>query len=91
MLKALRLKFEASMEEERMCILSFDGMAINRALHYTKGDNIIGFEELGDERRTNSVAGEMLVFMIRGLSAQWKQVIHAYVSSALSKQGFVKA
>lgn len=77
-IEALKLKFQSSSQAERMCVLSFDGMKINSGLHYTKDDNISGFEEINADTKTNTVATEMLLFMIRGLSSQWKQVKNAY-------------
>ena len=85
-LENLRHKFASSFELERYCVVSFDGMKIQQSLAPMKGDFISGYIELGDGNRTNAVATELMMFMVRGISTHWKQVIKpfevlCYVSS----------
>ena len=74
LLAGLKEKFACTSELQRYCVLSFDGMKIEQGLNLMKNDQISGFEEVGDGFRRNSLATELLVFMVRGLSAKWKQV-----------------
>ena len=74
LLTGLKEKFACTSELQRYCVLSFDGMKIEQGLHLLKNDQISGFEEVGDGFRRNTIATELLVFMVRGLSAKWKQV-----------------
>lgn len=74
-MKNLRQKFAASTELEKYCVTSFDGMKIDQCLQLLKGDRISGFEEVGYNLRTNSLASELILFMVRGLTTPWKQVI----------------
>jgi len=51
-------------------------MAIDESLHYNPQLDIIeGFADFGNNQRSKSVASNVLVFMIRGASKKWKQVI----------------
>lgn len=62
-------------EEDKVCVLLFDEMAIESSVHYHKKDSIIvGFKDFGDERRPK-FADHANVFMIRGVYKQWKQPI----------------
>ena len=77
-LENLRHKFASSFELERYCVISFDGMKIQQSLAPMKGDFISDYVELGDGNRTNAVATELMMFMVRGISTHWKQVIKPF-------------
>lgn len=70
----LKHKLVSSFELERYCVLSFYGMKTQENLTPMKGDFISGYVELGDGYRTNALATKLLMFMVRGISTQWKQV-----------------
>lgn len=65
-------------DKERLCVLSFDEMAIRPSIHYaSRKDTIIGYQD--DVSVTDNsqikVATNALVFMVRGLSTKWKQIL----------------
>lgn len=56
-------------------------MSINECLDYSPQMDIVqGFVDLGDERRSNLVASQVLVFMIRGATKKWKQIIGYFLT-----------
>lgn len=71
-INALKLKTKEMKEDEKLCVLSFDEMSIKDSISYNPGlDKVDGFESSG----TGELAKQSLVFMIRGLTKNWKQVI----------------
>ena len=67
---------QAYVSHYRTVCLCFDAMAIDESLQYNpRLDLIEGFTDLGNNRRSNAVASHVLVFMIRGATKKWKQVI----------------
>ena len=57
-------------ESERMCSLVIDEMAIKKHLDYNRGrDAIDGLTKDG------SLASQAMVFMARGITSKWKQVL----------------
>ncbi|KAL1493606.1 hypothetical protein ABEB36_009306 [Hypothenemus hampei] len=46
-----------------------------------KSDQIIGFENFGDENVSNQLANKAIVFMCHGICRKWKQPIAYYFSS----------
>jgi hypothetical protein len=76
---------------DKMCMLTFDGMSIAQALQYNiKSDSIIGFSDFGDARRTNTMANQIIVFMLRGLRRNWKQPIAFYLNKGNLSDCFLK-
>lgn len=73
-LEGIKCKTEAMEVTHRCCSLVVDGMKIDQGLQYLNSDVIAGFEELGNEDRTKRIASEMVVIMIQGIGAHWKQV-----------------
>jgi len=72
-LKQLKIKADTMTEEERFCTLVFDEMKIKNYLEYSKFlDLIEGYEDLGTKGRSNKLAGQALLFMIRGVYSKWK-------------------
>lgn len=60
----------------RTVSLCFDAMAIDQSLQYNPQLDIVeGFADFGNNRRFKAVASQVLVFMIRGATKKWKQVI----------------
>jgi hypothetical protein len=74
---------------DNRCMLTFDGMTIAQALQYDiKSDSIIGFSDFGDTRRTNTMANQIIVFMLRGLRRNWKQPIAFYFNKGNLSDSF---
>jgi hypothetical protein len=69
-------------EAEKVCTISFDGMAIRPSLRFDSNtDQIIGFEDCGPcaGGRTSTVANELVVVWIRGVCSKWKQPVGFYL------------
>jgi len=63
-------------QDELYCTLIFDEMKIKNYLEYSKFlDCVEGYEDLGPKGRINELAGQAMVFMIRGLYSSWKMPI----------------
>ncbi|CAG4916445.1 unnamed protein product [Colias eurytheme] len=78
----IKEKFEHSSFLERACVVSFDEMSIMRSLEYSKTrDYIEGLEDYGSGHRTNKIAKNVLVFVVRGLYKSWKMPIAYFLSS----------
>lgn len=62
-------------EMDRCCIITLDEMCVSQNLKYNqKKDFIVGYHDNG-QNRSNTVAGQALVFMARGISRSWKQTL----------------
>lgn len=60
----------------RYCTLLFDEMSLSpRLLYDERKDRIEGFEDFGNNRRSNQIADHVLVFMIRGIRRKFKQPV----------------
>lgn len=83
--KALEIKVNTMLEQDRHCILCIDEMSIKSNLCFDIGhDEIIGFEDLGSEERQGVVCCNALVIMVRGLYSAWKQPLaYFFVGSQL--------
>lgn len=68
---------------DRMCILCFDEMSIKANLFYNRGtDEVIGFEDFGNDQRAFKPALNATVLMIRGLYTNWKQPVAYYLHNS---------
>ena len=78
--KALQQKVEKMENEtDKFCTLVFDEMSIKNKLHYNaKLDCVDGWESAERENGPKQIATQALVFMIRGITHNWKQVIKIY-------------
>jgi len=82
--KQLQIKVDSMSEEEKYCTLVFDEMKIKNFLEYSKYlDLVEGYEDLGPKGRTNKLAGQAMVMIIRGVYSSWKMPI-AYFLPATS-------
>jgi len=71
-------------EEKKYCTLVFDEMKIKNFLEHSKYlDLVEGYEDLGPKGRTNKLAGQAIVMIIRGVYSSWKMLI-AYFLPATS-------
>lgn len=81
MFAALKTMAQKNIEEENICTLILDEMAIKKHLSYNKKADIIeGFQDHGLQGRTHEVANKALVFMLSGLRRKWKQPVAYYLS-----------
>lgn len=72
---------ETLTEDDNICTLVFDEMAIRKHLNYnSKTDCVDGFQDHGNHGRTDQIACNALVFMLCGLRRRWKQPIAFYLS-----------
>ena len=70
----------------KLCVLTFDEISIKEGLAYQPDtDEVEGFENLGSVGRTKFVANHALVFMLRGISANWKQPLGYFLCSGTIK------
>ena len=72
-LNALKEVLNGKNETEHLFALVFDEMSIKPYLVYDrKYDNIVGFEDFGNNSRSNDVANQALVLMLRNLTSPRK-------------------
>lgn len=70
----LKKKTDNFSNDDRLCILCFDEMAIKANLFYgTASDSIIGLEDDGTGNKIFKPALTATVFMIRGIKNKWNQ------------------
>ena len=76
------MKVASMPQHARQCAITFDEMSLKSALQYNaQRDTIEGFENFGDCGKSKYMATHALVFMVRGLSAKWKQPVGYFLSS----------
>ena len=57
-------------------------MSIKTNLEYEERlDAVVGFDDLGDNQRSNKIANYATVFMIRSLFGSWKQPVGYFLTS----------
>jgi len=84
--KQLKTKVDVMSSQEKYCTLVFDEMKIKNFLEYNKYlDLVEGYEDLGSKGRSNQLAGQAMVFMIRGLYSTWKLPIAYFLPSTSVK------
>jgi hypothetical protein len=81
----MKCKLELSTDQERDCVLMLDEMAVKKFLEYDKGlRSLVGYitpDVLGSNS-ADTLASHALVFMIRGLTTNWKQTVAYYLTGA---------
>ena len=76
LLKVIKKKTEKFDQKGRTCQVMFDEMFTNKGLYYnTKTDMLEGIEDIGERGRTDREADHVLVFMVRGINADWKMPV----------------
>ena len=81
-LSTLQERFADSSRLDKLVILTFDEMSIKPRLVYSSmDDKVEGFEDIGEMGRTERVANQALVLMVRGLAKKWKLPIGYYLNS----------
>lgn len=75
---------------ETFATLSIDGMHLTPSLRYEEHiDRFTGFEDVGSQEKTEKIADEGIVAMLRGISTNWKQPIaHYFVSKTMKQHRF---
>lgn len=85
----LKTKAEQLKDEDKICVILFDEMALKRRLIYNvAGDKIEGYEDLGNEGgRSHKIADHALVFMLQGIHKKMKQPIaHYFVTGTINTE-----
>ena len=78
----LSVSVENMSEENRLCVLCFDEMAIKTHLYYDiKRDEVLGLEDFDGQSKTFHPARNACVFFARGIS-NWKQPVAFALSSS---------
>ena len=75
----LQIKSDAMDEGARYCVVMFDEMSLRMDLDYIRArDTVDGLVELPEKKPV--ACNEALVFMVRGLTINWKQVLGFFFS-----------
>ncbi|XP_049826262.1 uncharacterized protein LOC126266401 [Aethina tumida] len=75
------LKSVSSELNDKNCCLLFDEVSLSSGIHFqVKKQEFCGFKDYGHLGKTSKKADHALVFMIRGLSSNWKEVVAYYFS-----------
>lgn len=83
-LNEIKRKVNAMGESERYCTLIFDEITIKQFLEYSrKHDRIEGFYDHGE--RKNQFGRQVMLFLIRGIYANWKLPFAYFVSDTTMK------
>lgn len=84
-LQALKVKVSGMGENSNLCCIAFDEMSIKENVSYNQErDYIEGLEDFGNYGRTKYVANHATVFMIRGLTFNWKQAVGYFLSGPMN-------
>ena len=79
--ESLRKRVSKMPEHERLCCLIFDEVSLKEGLKYNDKEDIVeGLEDFGTLGRTHKLANQGLVFMVRGLTKNWKQPLCYFLS-----------
>lgn len=63
----------------KLCVICFDEMSLKAHVQQSNTDELVGFEDYGDNSKTNYVANSATVFMACGLLDNWKQPLSYYL------------
>ena len=86
LMQLFNIKVKTMNEHEKLCALLVDEIALKKTLNYDPtNDEIEGLEDYGSLGRTHNFADHALVFMIRGLSFNWKQPIGYFLTKGATK------
>ena len=85
-LAILQDKLKGADERDKLCLVTFDEMAIKKKFTYLRGeDRIEGHEDFGQAGASAEPADHALVLMVRGLSKKWKQCLGYFLSSGTTR------
>lgn len=65
-------------DKEKICTIVFDDMSIRACLNYNAALDIIDGFASDDGSTNKKMATQVLVFMLRGVITNWKQVIYIF-------------
>jgi hypothetical protein len=87
LLHATSIRVNTLQDRDRVCALMIDEMSIKTSSCYDKqSDVIFGFHDCGEtSERESVVATSALVFMVRGLSLNWKQPVGYVLTKSACK------
>lgn len=86
----LKMKVKSMSEMERECVIAFDEIKLKPGLDYNAyHDMIEGFQDFGDQLRSNFLANNALLFYARGLLFNWKQPLCYFLSCGPVKSDIV--
>ena len=75
-LNILQKRVDKMSEKEKLCVLLVDEISLKEGLNYNESKDMVeGLEDFGLLGRTKQTANQGLVFMVRGLTTNWKQPI----------------
>lgn len=78
-LSILKTKVKTMTDLTRHCMVTFDEMSLRKELKYSRADDVVnGLVQL--PTREAVACNQALVFMVRGLAANWKQPLSFYFS-----------
>jgi len=78
----IKLKFSNFKLDALDCVLHADQMSLQAYLYYNiSQDSIVGFNQ-SSSHKTYDKANQVLVFMIKGINYEWKQIIAYYLLSS---------
>ena len=60
-------------ENSKLCTILMDEMSLKSNLFYDSSKDIVGVEDFGDGKRSKHIANSALVFVVRGVTDNWKQ------------------
>jgi len=90
-LKQIKNKLDTISNDEKHCVLIFDEMKVKSFLEYSKYlDMIEGFEDLGHKGRTNKLATQAMVFIVRGLYSNRKLPLTYFLSDSSMSSSILK-
>ncbi|CAH1284744.1 unnamed protein product [Diabrotica balteata] len=79
-IQMITLKVSNFSEQDKMCVLCFDEMAIKANLLYNRGsDEVVGIEDFGCGEKSIVPAVSATVLMVRGIMHNWKQPLCYYL------------
>jgi len=91
MCSILNCRFSSLPKIHKLAVLCIDEMSIKRNLFYcTRTDDIKGFEQYGPDDKRRTAATGVLVFFLRGLTANWKQPLSYHFISGSCDAKIVK-
>ena len=75
-LEDIKEKVSQFNEHDRLVAIVFNEMSIKKSLNYNERlDCVLGYEDLGNEERSEKIASYATVFMVRSIQGSWKQPI----------------
>ena len=81
-LEGIKEKVAQFNEHDRLVAIAFDEMSIQKSLNYNERlDCVLGYEDLGNDERSEKIASYATVFMVRSIQGSWKQPIGYFLTS----------